>query len=190
MWRFLWAGLLIVGGLIALAAVDDVFFWTPVKTSPPQFVAPPVITPAAPPLAPLPAPQYVPPVPPAHPEVPPVATVQPEVPPVVPPVPVVAPPPKKNRPVRVLPSEETSNTAVTDLATARDMLNDGQIAEARHLLTKVQFRMVLTKVTPDQPNRDDTNIAASRIGDAIRQLDRGDTDGAKRTISQVLTNGF
>jgi hypothetical protein len=193
MWRFLLAGLLLVSALLALAVLDDLFSWSNRVTP-----LPPASTPAPIAAAPLPPPVAVVPVPTPMPAIPVPVVPQPmtasPVPalpaPALPALPTVTPlVPSPRNPSRPS-APDMSASILGDMVTARQLVYDGRIAEARQLLAKVQVAMVLRPVTPDQPSRDDTNLAASRIGTAMHLLDHNDRQQAIQTINQVLSSGF
>lgn len=192
MWRYLLLGVMVVGALVALIMFDNSwserFATRPVVPDPvaapvPAAVPDPVPVPL--PLPPSPDPTPVPtPAPVPMPVLAPLPTV-----PIAARPPLVVVPPIVRRPsARVVPPEIAS--ALDHLVAARRLLDAGQIAEARNQLAKAQLRMVLRPVTPDQPNRTDSNVGATYIGEAIRALDAGDINTAMRTINLVLANGF
>jgi hypothetical protein len=80
-----------------------------------------------------------------------------------------------------------------NLMTARQLLAYGRTDEARNLLVRLQTQMVLQPVAPDQPTAQGSNVAASRIGDAIRLLDQGNPTRAIQAIRAVsvgIESGF
>jgi hypothetical protein len=163
MWRYLLAGLLVITAFLSVLALDDSTSW---HAQP--------MTPSVPIATPAPAPAITPSA----------ASVQP-----VPPMPTpisVAPrqapvaPPRADPPI----APRADPLILTDLIAARQLIDAGQLADARNQLAQVQRRVMLRPVTPDQPN-----VAAS-VTDAIRALDRGDAALAAQTINLILASGF
>jgi hypothetical protein len=70
-----------------------------------------------------------------------------------------------------------------DLMTARQLLVSGRTEEARNLLVRAQTQLVFQPVAPDRPTPEGGNVAATRIGGAIRLLDEGNTRGAVQAIN-------
>jgi hypothetical protein len=75
-----------------------------------------------------------------------------------------------------------------DLITARQLLVSGRTEEARDLLVRVQTQMVFQPVAPDQPLAQGGNVAATRVGDAIRMLDQGYTGSAMQAINIAMNS--
>jgi hypothetical protein len=75
-----------------------------------------------------------------------------------------------------------------NLITARQLLVSGRTEEARDLLVRVQTQMVFQPVAPDQPAAEGGNIAATRVGDAIRMLDQGNTGSAMQAINIAMNS--
>jgi hypothetical protein len=73
-----------------------------------------------------------------------------------------------------------------NLITVRQLLVSGRADEARDLLVRVQTQMVFQPVAPDQPVAEGGNVAATRVGDAIRMLDQGNTGSAIRAINLAM----
>jgi hypothetical protein len=73
-----------------------------------------------------------------------------------------------------------------NLITVRQLLISGRTDEARDLLVRVQTQMVFQPVAPDQPVAEGGNVAATRVGDAIRMLDQGNTGSAMRAINLAM----
>ena len=113
------------------------------------------------PPAPVAPPSLAPPVPPP--------TLAPPVPP-----PTLAPP--------------VPQPASPQLRTARQWLATGRPDEARRVLAMVQTRMVLQPVTPDRPDADGGNPAATDVGNAIRWLDIGANGQAMQAIDRAIGN--
>ena len=76
----------------------------------------------------------------------------------------------------------------TNLMTARQLLAYGRTEEARNLLVRLQTQLVLQPVAPDQPAVQGGNMAATRIGDAIRLLDQGNTTRAMQAINIAMAS--
>jgi hypothetical protein len=75
-----------------------------------------------------------------------------------------------------------------NLITARQLLVSGRTEEARALLVRVQTQMVFQPVAPDQPVAEGGNVAATRVGDAIRMLDQGNTGSAMQAINIAMNS--
>jgi hypothetical protein len=75
-----------------------------------------------------------------------------------------------------------------NLITARQLLVSGHTEEARNLLVRAQTQMVLQPVAPDRPVAEGGNVAATRIGGAIRLLDQGNTGDAMQAINIAMGN--
>jgi hypothetical protein len=75
-----------------------------------------------------------------------------------------------------------------NLITARQLLVSGRTEEARDLLARVQTQMVFQPVAPDQPVAQGGNVAATRVGDAIRMLDQGYTGRAMQAIDVAMNS--
>jgi hypothetical protein len=75
-----------------------------------------------------------------------------------------------------------------NLMTARQLLAYGRTEEARNLLVRLQTQMVLQPVAPDQPTAQGGNVAATRIGDAIRSLDQGNPTRAMQAINVAMSS--
>jgi hypothetical protein len=75
-----------------------------------------------------------------------------------------------------------------NLMTARQLLVSGRTAEARDLLARVQTQMVFQPVAPDRPVAEAGNVAATRVGDAIRMLDQGNTGRAMQAINIAMNS--
>ncbi len=78
--------------------------------------------------------------------------------------------------------------ASPQLLTARQWLATGRPDEARRVLAMVQTRMVLQPVTPDRPDADGGNPAATDVGNAIRWLDIGANGQAMQAIDRAIGN--
>jgi hypothetical protein len=72
--------------------------------------------------------------------------------------------------------------------TARQLLVSGRTEEARNLLVRAQTQMVFQPVAPDRPAAEGGNVAATRIGSAIRLLDEGNTGGAVQAINIAMVS--
>jgi hypothetical protein len=75
-----------------------------------------------------------------------------------------------------------------NLMTARQLLVSGRAEEARNLLVRAQTQMVFQPVAPDRPTAEGGNVAATRIGGAIRLLDEGNTKGAVQEINIAMAS--
>lgn len=85
-------------------------------------------------------------------------------------------------------SSETAGTPAPSLMlrSARQLLAMGRAADARQMLMQAQAQSALQPVTPDSPYAAGNSMAASRIGEAIRWLDAGNTMGAMQAISVAM----
>lgn len=119
------------------------------------------------------------------------ATSVPILPPVaaIPSKPPERPPAPRARPRPTIPviAPEPAVSVRDDVLEARRSLISGQMSAARTMLTRVQTRMVLQPVTPDQPDRQDVNMMATMLGTAIKALDTGDTTTAVSMVNQLLS---
>ena len=75
-----------------------------------------------------------------------------------------------------------------NLIAARQLLVSGRTEEVRDLLVRVQTQMVFQPVAPDQPVAEGGNVAATRVGDAIRMLDQGNTGSALQAINIAMNS--
>jgi hypothetical protein len=92
----------------------------------------------------------------------------------------------------IAPQPAHPQTPQDDLANARELLVSGRAADARQVLMLAQAQSELSPVTPDQPFATGGNVTATRISDAIRYLDTGNTKYALREINMAMdstTNG-
>lgn len=87
---------------------------------------------------------------------------------------------------RVASQPEQVQTPRDDLENARNLLVSGRSADARQLLVLAQAQSQLHPVTPDQPFATGGSLTATRISDAIRFLDRGNTRYALRAINMAM----
>jgi hypothetical protein len=95
-------------------------------------------------------------------------------------------------PRHITPQSAQPQTSQDDLANARELLVSGRPADARQLLVLAQAQSELRPVTPDQPSATGGNVTTSRIGEAIRFVDTGNTRYALRAIDMAMdgtTNG-
>jgi hypothetical protein len=70
--------------------------------------------------------------------------------------------------------------------TARQWLAVGRPDEARRMLAMVQTQMVFQPVTPDRPDAQGGNPAATDVGNAIHWLDMGANGQAMQAISRAI----
>ncbi|WP_158929521.1 hypothetical protein [Acidisphaera sp. S103] len=94
--------------------------------------------------------------------------------------------PASASPRRVAPYPDQTQTPRDDLENARDLLVSGRPADARQLLVLAQAQSALRPVTPDQPHATGGSLTATRISDAIRFLDRGNTKYALQAINMAM----
>jgi hypothetical protein len=89
-------------------------------------------------------------------------------------------------PRHITPQSAQPQTPQDDLANARELLVSGRPADARQLLVLAQAQSELSPVTPDQPSATGGNVTATRISDAIRFLDTGNTKYALWAINMAM----
>jgi hypothetical protein len=81
---------------------------------------------------------------------------------------------------------DLTQTPRDDLENASNLLVSGRPADARQLLVSAQAQSALRPVTPDQPYATGGSLTATRISDAIRFLDRGNTRYALQEINMAM----
>ena len=206
MWRYLLSGAVVITGFISVVALDD---WVreprvqPLEPAPITLKpSPPTPEPAPPPSQPLPVvvqpvppqqqalvvPPIVPPLPPPIAVAPPAPIVtQPAAPPEKPkprPKPMIGKPSRAPEP-KLVPDEPPPPSVSEDVANARQSMSSGNYSEARQMLARIQTRLVLQPVTPEQPDRNDLNAAATMVGIAMQAIDVGDLRRASRLVNDI-----
>ena len=197
MWRYVVPAVGMLGAFLTVIALDDRMREPPPvqfdrRPAPLPPLTLPQITPPAEPVAPAPEPAPPPavavaplPQPPLSVQPAPQPTVTVTPPPVEKPKPRPKPAvvPPVSRPVRPPPDEPPS--LAEDVALAHRWMSSGNYREARQMLGRIQTRMVFQPVSPDQPDRNDLNAAATMVGIAIRAIDAGDMRRAARTLNDI-----